>query len=276
MVCTNARQPWCIIRVSDTLALPILPANRCHAYHCHDSWHSSGVWECRHNFNEEVALAATGKRMDSDTANNWPIELSRLLKDPDPDKIELAAEWHLSRALTIGNVIAFVGSGVPMAYGQITWKALVETLARNVTQKVKEIDKTNKKPRGGSDSSKDEYQELVRLSNQIDLMQRAEALQGQYPTLFQLTELLNKRLHTPADSTSNVTDKSTHHNRLRRQMASLIFDDRGQASELIKRVFLSQSTQTRADPGDGTPKDGLEKTFEAHPGFRGGEMAWKP
>ena len=176
MVCTNARQPWCIIRVSDTLALPILPANRCHAYHSHDSWHSSDVWECRHNFNEDVARAATGKHMDSDTANNWPTELSRLLRDPDPDKIELAAEWHLSRALTIGNVIAFVGSGVPMAYGRITWKALVETLARNVTQEVEKRKSDDKHKDSVDDKEKNE--ELARLSEHLDLMRGADALQG--------------------------------------------------------------------------------------------------
>ena len=79
--------------------------------------------------------------MASDTADRWPIEPSRLLADPDPDKIELAAKWHLSRALTIGNVIAFVGSGVPMAYGRITWRALVETLAREVLSDYDRVEK---------------------------------------------------------------------------------------------------------------------------------------
>lgn len=195
--------------------------------------------------------------MDSDTANNWPTELSRLLRDPDPDKIELAAEWHLSRALTIGNVIAFVGSGVPMAYGRITWKALVETRARNVTQEVKKRKNDDKHKDSVDDKEKNE--ELARLSEQLDLMRGADALQGQYPTLFQLTELLDVRLQTPSGDKLRATDQSTHRTRLRRQMATLIFDDRGQASELIKRAFSSRPTKTSADPYDGITSGHLEK-----------------
>ena len=52
--------------------------------------------------------------------NDWP-ELDRAL---DPETIERYAHDQLYRALNIKQLIAFVGSGVSMAYGRVSWSEL--------------------------------------------------------------------------------------------------------------------------------------------------------
>jgi hypothetical protein len=49
-------------------------------------------------------------------------------RDPFHDDFELQAERDLARELNKGNVVAFVGSGVTVAYGRPAWSALVDTI----------------------------------------------------------------------------------------------------------------------------------------------------
>jgi SIR2-like domain len=150
-----------------------------------------------------------------------PIEAGRLLRDPAPQRIEQAAIWHLARALNIGRVIAFVGAGVPMAYGRISWKGLVETLAdqveRDCTDYIRDLPHT--------DTDRLQLQDLL---DRIVAMRKEDAGADQYPTLFQLAELLDNAL-------AAANNKAPGN--LRTILAANIFDDRGQCKELFRRAF---------------------------------------
>jgi hypothetical protein len=155
------------------------------------------------------------------------IEPKRLLDDPDPAKIEQAAVWQLSRALNIGRVIAFVGSGVPMAYGRITWQGLVETLADQVLADFDQVDITEK-----LQEHKAEKERLGGLRDRAKTLRHGDAGTDQYPTLFQLAELLDQGI-------SNILNREAKH--LRTALAIAISDDRGQGRELFRRAFRDAS-----------------------------------
>lgn len=153
------------------------------------------------------------------------IEPRRLLDDPDPSKIEQAAIWQLSRALNIGRVIAFVGSGVPMAYGRITWQGLVETLADEVLAdfELKPVTTWLARPEQRAEKTR-----LTGLRDRVKILRNRDAGTDQYPTLFQLAELLDQGI-------SPILKREPHH--LRRTLAVAISDDRGQGKELFRRAL---------------------------------------
>jgi hypothetical protein len=157
------------------------------------------------------------------------IEPSRLLENPDPKRIEQAAIWQLSRALNIGRVIAFIGSGVPMAYGRITWQNLVVTLARETLQDLEQWRLNHLELKSGP-----KWNRLESLANRIKILMKETAGADQYPTLFQLAELMDKETTTKERPA-----------RLRQLLATLLYDDRGQARELLKRALPKLPEKSR-------------------------------
>jgi tetratricopeptide (TPR) repeat protein len=59
----------------------------------------------------------------------WPWAIGPLYEAPHADLIERHAEGHLSRALAIGRVTAFIGSGASAAYGRIGWLELIDAVS---------------------------------------------------------------------------------------------------------------------------------------------------
>ena len=60
-----------------------------------------------------------------ESLKRWPYAVRQLLQTPHPDLIEAHAWNLLSRALNVGRLTAFVGSGASMAYGRISWRDMV-------------------------------------------------------------------------------------------------------------------------------------------------------
>jgi tetratricopeptide (TPR) repeat protein len=54
----------------------------------------------------------------------WPYDWQALEERLDPETIEKQGEFWLYRGLNIKRLIAFVGSGVSMAYGRVTWNEI--------------------------------------------------------------------------------------------------------------------------------------------------------
>jgi hypothetical protein len=99
----------------------------------------------------------------------WPTDAPPQARYSD---IEARAQDLLSRALSIGRVVGFIGSGVSMSYGKASWPALFRGVAEWVT---------------------------ARTGQNSDLDKIMEATGGpeQYPLLFEISE----RAH--ADSVIN-------------------------------------------------------------------------
>lgn len=71
--------------------------------------------------------------MDTETFLNtlkgWPYATKLLRALPRSDLIEEHAMWLTARTLSIGNLIAYVGSGTSMAYGRVSWRQLAVNVA---------------------------------------------------------------------------------------------------------------------------------------------------
>src|SRR5262245_32709555 len=63
-----------------------------------------------------------------DLYHSWPYASRYVRETYDPDLIEAQAVLMLSRALAIRRTVAFVGAGVSMSYGRISWQDLVREL----------------------------------------------------------------------------------------------------------------------------------------------------
>ena len=179
-------------------------------------------------------------------ATNWPMEPRLLLEDPSPENIHDSAIWQISRALNAGRVTAFVGAGVSMAYGRMSWKELVKMLSRGIiADHVK-----------SGDTKHDE------LRSRIERISKHDVGSDQYPGLFLLAKLLDDKLleHerlTPPASSQRAMDAV---------MRGAIHDDRGQAQQLLMEEFRA-AIQTNNAPDLGEYKRRLGKLFGSDKDF---------
>jgi len=56
---------------------------------------------------------------------DWPYAREFVLDTMDHDLIQRHGELLLSRSINIGRMVAFIGAGVSMSYGRISWRELV-------------------------------------------------------------------------------------------------------------------------------------------------------
>jgi hypothetical protein len=70
----------------------------------------------------------------------WAYAVNQLYQTPAADLIEHHATYLLSRALNIGRLTAFIGSGASMAYGRISWSELIRTAQERVLLDWKGLD----------------------------------------------------------------------------------------------------------------------------------------
>src|SRR5580658_788295 len=115
----------------------------------------------------------------------WPYARDYLVDTMDPVLIEEHGRLHLSRALNVGGVVAFLSAGVSMAYGRISWRNLVEDLIKEA-----EISYADFAP--GSKSGTVHHAGLESLAKSLkDLNPTKRPLGGdirsdRYPALFHL------------------------------------------------------------------------------------------
>ena len=121
---------------------------------------------------------------------DWPYATSYLLETLDPELIEAHAEHILSRALNIGRAVGFIGAGVAMSYGRISWQTLVQTELRRVTAK-------HKRAKGDTRWNLDQASDARRLWDTLDTLKisRTDIRPERYPMLFQVSEQLDNALN---------------------------------------------------------------------------------
>ena len=123
--------------------------------------------------------------------NDWPYAREYLLETLDGVLIERHAAMHLSRALNTGAAVAFMGAGVSMAYGRISWKNLVTELQRDALAALQELEPDEAKQRT-------ELPRLYTLRKNLENLKFDERPPGgdlrsdRYPTVFQLCAELSQ------------------------------------------------------------------------------------
>src|SRR5437868_5811086 len=78
---------------------------------------------------------------------DWPYARDFVLDTMDPELIQRHGELLLSRSINIGRVVAFVGAGVSMSYGRISWRELVRALLEGAKRNFEDHNYGEKHPR---------------------------------------------------------------------------------------------------------------------------------
>lgn len=172
-----------------------------------------------------------------DHVRHWHYARQRLLAGSDPAQIEAHARDQLGRAVNIGNLVGFIGSGVSMTFGRLSWNGLVETMAE----------------RGLSGADEESAQHDANSEAVGDIKACREGLERigfsggkapeigseAYATAFQQCEVLwetvrywrKRRLGSGSRKESSLFDKP-----MRDHAASLLCDDRGHADVMISKL----------------------------------------
>jgi tetratricopeptide (TPR) repeat protein len=144
----------------------------------------------------------------------------------DPTKIAEHGLAILFQSLNQGRTVCFVGSGVSMAYGRLSWRELVLILDKEVRHP----------PEPGADADNSRPQVSAATSTQKALLDALsigsrspgdDLKSGRYPTAFQYLEMLRKAM--ASDGIVQPT--------LRERVRALLFDDRGQVYSLLSAML---------------------------------------
>ena len=152
---------------------------------------------------------------------DWPYSTSYLLETLDPELIEAHAEHILSRTLNIGRGVGFIGAGVAMSYGRISWQTLVQTELKRVKAKL-EIAQDFK------DWKTDKANDARRLWQTLDTLKisRTDIKSERYPMLFQVSEQLDHALN-------KFLDHRDDNDGVRAHATKLTIDDQGHAYQIL-------------------------------------------
>jgi tetratricopeptide (TPR) repeat protein len=163
---------------------------------------------------------ADSSHSGADPRLNWPYATKYLLETLDPELIEAHGEQILSRALNIGRTVGFIGAGVAMSYGRISWQTLVETELARVEDKLAEAELR-------SDWHSVEANDARRLAHTLRTLKlpRSDIRTDRYPMLFQVSEQLDDAL--------NKLFKAENAQTLHSHAMMLTVDDEGQAYQVL-------------------------------------------
>jgi tetratricopeptide (TPR) repeat protein len=165
---------------------------------------------------------------------DWPFISEDLLKEPDPEHIEIQAAALLNRALTEGRVVAFVGAGASMSYGRISWQGLVKAMrARTIDQ-------------CATNSS---LKTLV-----TELKEEGSSL----PMVLQLTEQLDVTV-----SEDRKKKQRSEPSEFRQHVMNLTFDARGHAYQILIDA-LGDIEAIEAGSREGDHEDDLQQHSSAN------------
>lgn len=142
------------------------------------------------------------------TLEHWPYAIHKLFERPTDHLIEQHALSQLCRFLAMGRITAFVGSGVSIAYGRLSWASLIDEIKSKVLSKC-------------SDSSY-KNEELIKAINDGRADDGANQL-----TLYQLT----RQLYEQCIRAHPDKEPKTFHD----LVGELIKDDIGHLSALFRK-----------------------------------------
>ncbi len=178
----------------------------------------------------------------------WPYASDYVSRTLDPEAIENHAVLNLCRGLAVRRLVAFLGAGVSMAYGRISWQDLVLLLVDQV--KTRWVEMSTKKP----DKETAAYRTAERLYSvlkDIDASNRQDIPSDRYPMIFEICEKLEIALTRLDPDTTSGVDSFRH------EATRLTLDAEGHAREIIESALREHSEfnqlqgKIRNDPSGG-------------------------
>ncbi|WP_083901215.1 SIR2 family protein [Azospirillum sp. B4] len=162
----------------------------------------------------------------------------------------------LSRALDTGRAVAFVGSGVSMAYGRISWQDLIYAAQKHVDwlwQKYEEKAEVKQ-----SHTLEVLRENLDKIAIRRGIVSDTQIL----PTIYQLCERIVDELKQIIERSSQPDDWEDGFD-LRRTTAQLVRDDLGHARSLLTDA-LADSWNRKEDARQGLEK-AVDQLFKSYP-----------
>ncbi|HWA90315.1 MAG TPA: SIR2 family protein [Rhizomicrobium sp.] len=186
-----------------------------------------------------------------DPYRDWPYAEAYLLETLDPDLIESHACQILSRALNVGRVVAFVGAGVAMSYGRISWRELVETEEHRVRKHLDDFLDDVRKKIGNPAATEEQilkddpaYGHIRRLKAVLDSLKLKDVRSERFPMIFQLCEQLDNALFNIGWTREHQTQQ------MRQHAMELTIDERGHARQILIDALRDPDLDGTKCPGD--------------------------
>jgi hypothetical protein len=164
----------------------------------------------------------------------WSYAVRQLFQTPRAALIEAHAVELACRALNVGRVTAFVGSGASVAYGRISWNDLIYAVQTEVIERARALEKVP------------EIDRIRKLLEQHRTKRGAMTSAVQQLTIFQMAEELDEAIRAHAERHPNVTVAGRP---FRRLIMWLTHDDRGHVELLLKDALFDRYLPGSA--GDG-------------------------
>lgn len=186
-----------------------------------------------------------------DLLQDWPYSRDYLLETLDAKLIERHAVMHLSRALNIGTVVAFLGAGVSMAYGRISWKNLVSGLAADAVAEYEKLKVTL-----GDEQVPVRLQTLAGNIDHLKLDDRppgGDLKSDRYPSVFQLCAELSRGVEAARSHATPATqDEAPRDEPFTARVKARTRDSHFHAFDLLRRYAPPEA------------KDAMQKLEEAY------------
>ncbi|MDA4844746.1 SIR2 family protein [Hoeflea poritis] len=100
----------------------------------------------------------------------WPYSVHSIDETLDVERIEGRAKQLLFQALNRRNLVAFVGSGVPIAYGRLSWSEWLAKQSKNI----KKLSKAYKTCAKASELFIERHLNIIKLENSRDIFDKSE------------------------------------------------------------------------------------------------------
>jgi tetratricopeptide (TPR) repeat protein len=174
--------------------------------------------------------------------HDWPYAREFVLDTMDPDLIQRHGELLLSRSINIGRIVAFVGAGVSMSYGRISWRELVRELLESAKQEYKKSSPTFKEQHPRIEVIYRTLEALKPVENAEEDGAWRDMPSARLLILFQIADELGEAIHR-SDKT-----RTSELNAVRRDARQLVYDDAAHARRLLEAARKGDQEPARETP----------------------------
>jgi tetratricopeptide (TPR) repeat protein len=170
----------------------------------------------------------TPNRSLIDLVRDWPYAREFVLDTMDPELIQRHGELLLSRSINIGRIVAFVGAGVSMSYGRISWREMVRELLESALRQYKNKSEAFQKEHSRISIIYETINALKPIANADEDGAWREMPAARLLILFQIADELGKAIHRADPERENKPGGG------RREARQLVYDDAGHARRLLE------------------------------------------